>query len=150
MMLQVQSVATLQTFSGINIESGGAIQLQNGTLDAQFVEMLGGSLSGTGSIATGSGRFPGQVENRGGTIAPGNGVGELAIAGRFAMGPNGTVAVELAGNAVGQYDKLTVTGGSTLEGTLADPCLGGLRLRPEVYSRSLRPRRTSAGAFNNL
>jgi hypothetical protein len=150
MTLQVQSGATLQTFSGINIELGGAIQLQNGTLDAQFVEMLGGSLSGQGTITTGSGPIAGQVENRGGTVAPGNGVGELAITGRFANGPNGTVAVELAGNAMGQYDKLTVTGGSSLEGTLAVSLLGGFAPTAGSVFTILTTTEDIGGAFNNL
>ena len=119
MTLQVQSGVTLQTYSGINIELGGAIQLQNGTLDAQYVEMLGGTLSGVGTIATGSGPIPGQVENRGGTIAPGNGVGELTINGRFANGPAATLAFELGGTSAGQYDKISVVGDVTLDGMLA-------------------------------
>ncbi len=119
MTLQVQSGVMLQTFSGVNIELGGAIDLQNGTLDTQYVEMLGGTLSGQGMIETGSGPLPGQVENRGGTIAPGNGIGELNIIGRFANGPGGTMAYELGGSAAGQYDKISVTGGATLDGILA-------------------------------
>jgi Aspartyl protease len=119
MTVQVQGGITLQTFSGTNIELGGAINLQGGTLDTQYVEMLGGTLSGQGTITTGSGPIPGQVENRGGTIAPGNGVGNLAVAGRFANGPAGMVAFELGGNAAGLYDTIDVTGNATLDGTLA-------------------------------
>jgi hypothetical protein len=119
MTLQVQSGVTLQTFSGINIEFGGAIQLQNGTLDTQYVEMIGGTLTGAGRIETGSGPIPGQVENRLGTVAPGNGIGELEIIGRFANGPGGTLSIELGGDTLGQYDQLIVDGSVTLDGTLA-------------------------------
>jgi hypothetical protein len=119
MTIEVQNGVTLQTFSGINIEQGGGIRLNNGTLDTQYVEMIGGTLTGAGRIETGSGPIPGQVENRLGTIAPGNGIGELEIIGRFANGPGGTLAFELSGDALGQYDQLIVDGSVTLDGTLA-------------------------------
>jgi hypothetical protein len=81
--------------------------------------MLGGLLTGTGTIETGSGPIPGQVENRLGTVAPGNGIGELDIVGRFANGPGGTLAFELGGEAAGQYDQIVVDGGMTLDGILS-------------------------------
>jgi hypothetical protein len=118
MTVRIQNGLTLQTFSGINVETGGRIELQNATLDTQYVEMLGGTLTGQGRIETGSGPIPGQVENRGGTVAPGNGVGELEIIGRFSNGPAGTVAMELGGASAGQYDIITVDGPMTLAGTL--------------------------------
>lgn len=118
MTVQVQSGVTLQTFSGTNIEAGGAINLQNGTLDTQFVEMLGGTLSGSGTILTGSGPIPGQVENRGGTVAPGNGIGTLTIDGRFASGPAAKTSFELGGISAGQFDKISVIGDVAIDGTL--------------------------------
>ncbi|MFO0789588.1 MAG: aspartyl protease family protein [Pirellulales bacterium] len=125
MTVQVQNGGTLQTFSGTNIEANGAVNLQGGTLDTQYVEMLGGTLSGTGTILTGSGPIPGQVENRGGTVTPGNGVGTLGIIGRFAEGPIATVAFELGGSAAGLYDAINVTGSATLDGTLAVTLVNG-------------------------
>jgi hypothetical protein len=119
MTVQVQNGVTLQTFSGINIEVGGRIELQNATLDTQYVEMLAGTLTGQGTIETGSGPIPGQVENRAGTVAPGNGVGELEIIGRFSNGPAGIVAMQLGGDVAGQYDLVTVDGPITLAGTLS-------------------------------
>jgi hypothetical protein len=135
MTLQVQSGVTLQTFSGINIESGGGIELQNGTLDAQYVEVFGGTLSGAGTILTGSGPIPGQVENRSGTVAPGNGVGQLEIVGRFANGADGTLAFDLGGVAAGsQYDQITVEGSVALDGSLDVSLvnLGGGLFQPAV------------------
>jgi hypothetical protein len=119
MTVQVQNGVTLQTFSGINIEQGGRIELQNATLDTQYVEMLAGTLTGQGIIETGSGPIPGQVENRAGTVAPGNGVGELEIFGRFSNGPSGIVAMQLGGDGAGQYDLINVDGPVTLAGTLS-------------------------------
>jgi hypothetical protein len=119
MTVQVQNNFTVTTFSGINIEPGGAVELRGGQLDTQYVEVLGGELRGAGSIVTGSGPIPGQVENRGGLVAPGSGIGILSIDGRFANGTDGTLEFELGGTMPGtQYDQLTVTGGAALGGTL--------------------------------
>lgn len=133
MTVQVNSGVTLTTFSGINIETGGVVALQNGTLDAQFVEIIGGTLRGTGHVNTGSGPIPGQVENRGGTVEPGNGVGTLQIDGRFASDSEGTLKIELGGRTAGtQYDQLLVDGGVALAGKLAVSLvnLGGGALVP--------------------
>jgi hypothetical protein len=120
MTVRIESGARLTTYSGVNVEQGGVLQLAGGTLDAQYVEVAGGTLSGSGFIATGSGPIPGQVENRGGIVAPGNGVGTLEIEGRFANLAVGILAIELGGNVAGSgYDQIVVHGGATLGGKLA-------------------------------
>ncbi len=120
MTVEISNGVTLTTFSGVNVETDGAIRLIGGTLDAQFVEVAGGTLRGAGRIATGSGPIPGQVENRGGTVAPGNGIGKLEIAGRFASDSAATLAIELGGlTAATQYDQLAVDGDVAISGTLA-------------------------------
>jgi hypothetical protein len=120
MTVQVQDNVTLTTFSGINIEPGGAVELRGGRLDTQYVEVLGGELRGAGAIVTGSGPIPGQVENRGGLVSPGSGIGTLSIDGRFANGTDGTLEFELGGTMPGtQFDQLMVAGGAALGGTLA-------------------------------
>lgn len=119
MTLQVNNGVALTTFSGTNIEAKGIVDLQDGTLDAQFVEIIGGTLRGAGHIKTGSGPIPGQVENRGGTVEPGNGIGTLEITGRFASDAAGTLKIELGGlTAATQYDQLLVDGGVALDGIL--------------------------------
>ena len=120
MTLRVQSGATLTTFAGLNIEPHGAVALQNGALDVQYVDIRGGRLSGHGSIATGSGDIPGQVENISGVVAPGTGVGVLSIEGRYSNAAAGTLHIELGGLTPGtQYDRLLVDGPVTLDGTLS-------------------------------
>jgi hypothetical protein len=119
MKLRVQSGATLTTYSGVNVESSGAVQLEGGVLDAQFVEIFGGTLTGQGTIRTGSGPIPGQVENRGGTVAPGNGVGALTVSGRFANSAGGALNIEIGGLTAGtQYDQIIVDGPAALAGAL--------------------------------
>jgi hypothetical protein len=121
MTLRVANNLALTTFAGINIEAFGTIQLEGGRLDAQYVEILGGTLAGNGSIMTGSGPIDGQVENRNGVVAPGVGVGAgtLSITGRFANGHDGALNIELGGLTAGtQYDRLLIDGVATLDGTL--------------------------------
>jgi hypothetical protein len=120
MTVLVESGVRLTTFSGVNIETGGVIQLSNGTLDAQFVEVAGGTLRGAGLVTTGSGPIDGQVENRTGIVAPGNGIGTLSIKGRFASAAGATLAIDLGGTTAGtQYDQLLVDGSVALNGALA-------------------------------
>jgi hypothetical protein len=119
MTLEVQQGARLTTFSGVNIESNGVIQISNGTLDAQFVDIRGGTLTGSGSVFTGSGPIPGQVENHGGTVAPGSGPGMLNISGRFVNGSAGVLEIELGGLTPGtQFDQVIVDGGIALGGSI--------------------------------
>ena len=135
MTVQIDSGNTLTTFAGVNIETGGAVQLDNSTIDTQYIEILGGALSGSGTIKTGSGPIPGQVENRIGTVSPGNGVGNLEIEGRFANGVDGILEIELGGTIVDtQYDQLLVEGTSSLAGTLDVSLvdLGGGLFDPQV------------------
>ncbi len=119
MNVRVSAGVTLSTFSGANIEASGKLQLDGGTLDAQYVDIRGGTLTGSGTVLTGSGPIDGQIENHGGVVAPGNGVGMLNVTGRFANALDGTLAFELGGTTAGtQYDQLNVTGAVTLNGVL--------------------------------
>ena len=119
MNLRVRNGARLTTFSGVNIESFGSIQLIDGVLDAQFVEILGGTLTGSGSIFTGSGPIAGQVENRGGVVSPGIFVGTLSIVGRYASSHDAAISIDVNGLTPGtQYDQLLVDGAVTLDGAL--------------------------------
>ena len=124
MTVQVSSGQTLTTFAGTNLEAGGGLKLVGGTLDTQYLEILGGTLSGSGLVKTGSGPIPGQVENRGGTVSPGtvstgSGIGSLEIVGRFANGADGTLAIELGGLvAETLFDVLEVDGTAALAGIL--------------------------------
>ena len=94
--------ATLTTFAGLNVEQFGHVQLVNGMLDVQNVDIReGGRLSGNGSIFTGSGPIPGQVENVSGIVAPrvlsGGSSSVLNIEGRYSNGIAGTLEVEVSG-----------------------------------------------------
>jgi hypothetical protein len=149
MTLNVQNGVRLTTFSGINVESNGILQLSGGTLDAQFVEVSGGTLRGSGLITTGSGLVPGQVESRGGTVSPGNDIGTLSIEGRFATAANSTLAIDLGGVAAGtQYDQLLVDGPAALSGTLNVSLLGFTPLAGDTFT--ILTADSLSGQFTNL
>jgi len=120
MTLRVENNARLTTFSGLNIEDGGIVSLGGVTLDVQFVDMRDGSrLEGSGVIRTGSGEIGGQVENNGGEVAPGDGIGVLEIEGRYSNSPTATLEIEIGGTGTGtEHDQLKVTGGISLAGDL--------------------------------
>jgi hypothetical protein len=124
MNVRITSGAKLTTFSGANIETSGKVQLQGGTLDAQYVDIRGGTLSGNGTIVTGSGPIAGQVENHSGIVAPSDGaassIGTISIVGRFVNDESGTLAIDLGGPTSGtQYDHIAADRDASLEGTLA-------------------------------
>lgn len=140
MTLSVMSGATLTTFAGLSIEPYGAVMLANGMLDVQYVDIRGGKLGGSGSIATGSGPIPGQVENVGGIVAPGVdigfgfGIGSLNIEGRFSNGAAGVLEFELSGTGTGQYDRIIVDGAANLDGTLRVKLAGFSPFAPALGS----------------
>jgi len=138
MTVQIANDRTLTTYGEALLEAGGIVRLnEGGTLDAQFVNIDGGALVGTGEVRVGTGPLTGAVRNLSGRIAPDtlfSSVGEIAIGGDLANLKNGTLAFDLAGTAVNQYDLIDVARFAFLAGTLqvslAD--LGGGLYRPNV------------------
>ncbi|MEQ8208900.1 MAG: aspartyl protease family protein [Lacipirellulaceae bacterium] len=127
MTVHIDSEVTLTTFGGTNIEAGGILSLNGGTLDTQFVEVLGGKIEGSGTISTGSGPIPGQVENRNGIVSPGEGFGSLTIEGRYGNGSEGRMIFEIGGSLPGtEFDELFVDGQAKLGGTLEVNVVGDI------------------------
>ena len=60
-----------------------------------------------------------------GTVNPGNSVGTMTVNGNYTQTAAGTLAVEIASPT--SYDKVSVTGSASLNGTLAPLLLGGYR-----------------------
>ncbi|MEO0531029.1 MAG: aspartyl protease family protein [Planctomycetota bacterium] len=118
MTVQIEDGGKLTTFSGATIEQGAIVLLEGGTLDAQYVDIRGGTLAGTGSVRTGSGPIVGQVETIDGTIAPGDGIGVMEIDSRLSLGSEATLEFELGGTALSEYDQLIVSDSVALDGTL--------------------------------
>ena len=80
-------------------------------------KLEGGELNGSGTIT-------GDVNNSGGTLNAGNSPGTLTIDGNYTQTPGGTLLVEIAGSAAGQFDVVAVSGTATLDGTIAVALLG--------------------------
>ncbi|MDO8401098.1 MAG: autotransporter outer membrane beta-barrel domain-containing protein [Bradyrhizobium sp.] len=92
-------------FNGAMTLSAGGL-IVNGTLPS-VVTVDGGYLGGTGTVG-------GLVVNNGGTVAPGNSIGTINVAGNVAFNAGSTYQVEI--NAAGQSDRIAATGAATLNG----------------------------------
>ena len=112
MSVEIQSGATLTTFSEALIETGGEIHLDGGKLDAQVVNIQGGILSGSGEVFVGTGPIDGVVRNLLGRLEPDS---EISITGDLSNLVDGTIAIDLFD---GGNDLLAVSRNAFLSGTL--------------------------------
>ena len=109
------SVASGQTFVFANTyaQSAGVTEIASGgTLEA--------APTLTGGVLRGSGQITGNLTNTAGTVRPGSSPGSLTVGGNYTQGASGTLEVDVNGTAQGtQYDRLSVGGAASLDGTLA-------------------------------
>jgi hypothetical protein len=102
------------TLGGIFSQSAGTTTV-DGTLTAPS-----GSFPISGGTVRGGGTLVGNVTNTGGTFAPGASPGTLTVTGDYTQGAGGTLAADVAGTTAGTgYDRLSVSGNVSLDGTLA-------------------------------
>ncbi|NGM88240.1 autotransporter domain-containing protein [Parapusillimonas sp. SGNA-6] len=94
------------SYKGLSTVAGGKLVVNGTQASAVRVEPAG-TLGGNGRIAA--------VDNYG-TVAPGNSVGTLTVAGDYVARPGSVFEVEVDGNGVS--DRLAVNGHATLAGTL--------------------------------
>ena len=80
---------------------------------AHIVNLDGGALSGSGSVVA-------NVDNTAGQVDPGAAetAGVIAITGTYTQGASGALNIDIGGTRSGQFDRLTVSGPVTLDGTL--------------------------------
>ncbi|GJD73717.1 autotransporter family protein [Methylobacterium goesingense] len=90
----------------VTIGQTGALYA-NGTIAGTVTVGAGGLLGGTGTVG-------GLAARSGAVVAPGNGIGTLAVAGNASFAPGSTLQVEA--DAAGQADRLAVAGTATLNG----------------------------------
>ncbi len=119
MTVEIQSGATLTIFGETLIEEGGEIHLDDGKLDAPFVNIDGGSLTGSGDVFVGTGPLDGAVRNLSGRIEPDS---LISITGDLSNLVDGTIAIDLFS---GGNDLLDVSRSAFLNGTLEVSLLGG-------------------------
>lgn len=141
--LTFPSICTFTQNSGTFRLNGGAV-----TKSGSSMRFNGGTLTGAGTIT-------GAVDMQGGTLAPGNGIGTLAITSNVTLGASATVAVEIGGATQGtQHDFLSKTGGSTLTlaGNLAITMASGFQntITPAQTFTVLTSNSNLAGTFTNV
>ncbi len=126
MAVVVETGSTLTTYADVVIREGGRLHLSGGKVDAQFLQMDGGSLTGSGEIFAGTGPVSATVRNAAGVVAPGDSVGssQSSAIGHIdvTVGDFGNEALmefDLGGTASGQFDSLSAERNIYLEGTLA-------------------------------
>ncbi|MDQ6625159.1 MAG: hypothetical protein M3Y69_03315, partial [Verrucomicrobiota bacterium] len=126
---------------GDEFNNSGVVELQMGTTQfshlhqtAGITNLNGGNLSSNtdivldGGSVIGTGVISGNIRNNGGAIAPGHSPGKITINGSYAQGANGSLNIEIGGNAPGTgYDQLVVNGAAALGGTLNITTINGYR-----------------------
>ncbi len=129
MTVNVATGGKLESYADLLIKDGGRIHLSGGALDAQFVQLDGGRLTGNGNIFVGTGPVTGSVRNVGGVVAPGdpagNNLGQLTITGDFANDENGTLSIDLGGTMTSQYDRIVTSRFAFLAGELEVSLVNG-------------------------
>jgi T5SS/PEP-CTERM-associated repeat protein len=109
--LSVQAGGAVSAANGVTVRDGSVLELAHGSLTTTDVDLSGGTLSGTGTIAANL--------NNAGTLAPGQSPGTITLTGNYTQAAPGTLAIEVAGGAAGQFDTLAVSGSAALDGTLS-------------------------------
>jgi outer membrane autotransporter protein len=139
--------AILDGAGGITKEGLGTLILNGANTYLGTTAIDAGSLIVDGSIATiamaetfvnaggllgGNGIIGGDVTN-GGIVSPGNpfgtNPGTLHVSGDYTQNASGTLRIEIAGTALGQFDVLSVGGHASLAGTLQLVRLGNFQLQ---------------------
>jgi hypothetical protein len=137
---EFQAVVNLASNTDVDVAGGASLAFNNAlNLGSNTMELIGdgdvninnvlttggGSVVVTAGTLGGGGTVGGSLSNPTGTVAPGNSPGTLIIEGDFSQGVGGTLEIELAGAAEGEFDVLEIAGNASLAGTLDVLLLGG-------------------------
>ncbi len=128
-------ISNTATFNGGIVMNGGILNV-NGSLNTGTGELVtnNGTINGTGTIV-------GNVRMNGGIFATGNSVGTTDITGDLILSSSSTVAIELGGSTLGNYDLINVSGNvdfsnAALEITFIDGYIGSVNdsFTPMTYA----------------
>lgn len=128
---------SLEVVNGLLVvENGATLSAQSGTIGA-----LGQMIFTNG----GTGFFSGNLVNNG-VIKPGT----LTVSGNYTQSATGTLRIEVAGLAPGQFDLLQVGGHASLAGTLQLVGLGSFRLQAGDKLTFLSAKGGVSGTFGTI
>jgi len=141
-VVNLASDTDLFTASGTTLVFDNALNLQGRTLTKtgdgtmEFnnrVSAGGGTIDCQSGSCIGSGTVGGDLNNSGGTVAPGNSPGVLTIDGNYTQGGLATLALEIGGTVPGdEHDQLVVTGTASLDGTVDVSLINGFTLSGDL------------------
>ena len=107
-------------FSGTTLVQVGTLAV-NGLLGGMLDVLAGGRLQGIGTVGS---------TTVNGTVAPGNSIGTLTIAGSITFNPGSIYEVEI--NAQGQSDKIVASGTATINGGTVQVLAGAGNYAPQT------------------
>jgi T5SS/PEP-CTERM-associated repeat protein/autotransporter-associated beta strand protein len=136
-----QTLSGVNTYTGATTVTGGRLSV-NGSITSPV------ATSGTG-ILGGAGTIFGDVTNAG-TIAPGNSIGTLTVAGNY-IGSGGTLGIEtVLGGDASPSDRLVVTGNTAGTTNVTVSNLGGGGAQTVEGIKIIDVGGTSVGSFSLL
>ncbi|UHC13739.1 autotransporter domain-containing protein [Methylobacterium currus] len=140
----LQMAANDRLTTDVTVGQTGALYA-NGTITGQVTVGAGGLLGGTGTVG-------GVVAQSGSTVAPGNSIGTLTVAGNASFAQGSTFQVEA--NASGQADRLAATGSATIQGGTVQVLASSGNYSPRtgytILSANAGVTGTFAGVASNL
>jgi len=137
---ELQLPVSLNTNTDVSVAVGGTLEIDNQlNLNGRTLTKGGNGLlqinnrlsTGTGNVvATGGtiggvGQIGGNLSNNLGIVAPGQGTGDLTVAGNYSQAAAATLAIEIA--SLTDFDVLVVDGTASLSGALMVSFLNGFQ-----------------------
>ncbi len=103
----------------VTVATGGQFNLSGGATDLTTLDLTGGGSFGFTGGTLHAQTILGNVNNQGGTLAPGSSTGSTAISGSYAQQSGGSLAIEIGGTvAATDYDVVSITGNALLDGLI--------------------------------
>jgi outer membrane autotransporter protein len=130
------------TYTGPTIADAGSLLVDGSIGPGRTLVNAGGLLGGHGTIG-------GNVLNSG-VVSPGDSPGTLTVFGNYTQTPGGTLRIEIAGTAPGQFDLLAVGGHASLAGTLQLSRLGNFQLQVGDKITFLTAQGGVSGTFDTI
>ena len=129
------------TYTGTTTVNGGSLIVDGSIASVQTLVNPDGLFGGTGFLRN--------LVNSG-IVSPGDSLGTLHVSGDYTQNPNGTLRIEVAGTAPGQFDVLAVGGHASLAGTLQLIRLGNFQLQVGDKLTFLTAGRGVSGTFSTI